>query len=367
MSSNPTPLPIEQLAHALQQTSVARFISHFGERFPEDLHLKALAIENSGPGRTVRLLGREVANFGCDSFLGLDRDPRVCEALRRGVEKWGSHNGSSRFFLSVQANIEAEEKIARWLGTEVALIFPSVTLLNGSVIPGLVTCKDIILADEHAHNSIHEGNKVARANGTRVFTFRHNDVDDLRRLLTAARPYRSALIAVDGVYSMSGERPPLREMHTLALESNAVLYVDDAHGTGVLGKQGRGTVFDALGSYANTFVVGSLSKAFSCFGGFVGCPRPFLNLLKMRSNSFIFGGPVPPCYLEAICTVVDILASPEYEELAARLRTNLDQVVFGAKMLGLTVLGGATPIVSVLVGDEELTLTDGRFLFECGY
>src|SRR5262245_8064174 len=197
--------------------------------------MKDLVLEEMGPGRVIRISGREVVNFGSDSFLGLDRDERLCEALARGVEKWGTHNGSSRFFNSVQANIEAEERIARWLGTEAALIFPSVTLLNAGVIPGLVTRRDVIVADEFAHNSIHEGNKVAKANGTRVFCFKHNDVSALERVLDEARPYRFALITVDGVYSMSGALPPLAQMHALALERNGVLYVDDAHGTGVLG------------------------------------------------------------------------------------------------------------------------------------
>jgi 7-keto-8-aminopelargonate synthetase-like enzyme len=146
-----------------------------------------------------------------------------------------------------------------------------------------------------------------------------------------------------------------------------VLYVDDAHGTGVMGRQGRGTVLDALGNYDNTLVVGSLSKGFSCMGGFIGCSKEFKLLLKMRSNTYIFGGPVAPCYLDAICTVCDILNSPEYDLLAGRLRRNVAQLSSGLKDLGLVVLGGQTPILSVLVGDEEDTLNAGNFLFEQGY
>ncbi len=114
-------------------------------------------------------------------------------------------------------------------------------------------------------------------------------------------------------------------------------------------------------------MVGSLSKAFSCFGGFIGCPKPFKCLLKMRSNTYLFGGPVPPPYLDAICTVCDILSSPEYEQIRARLDENLQCLTRGAQELGLAVLGGQTPIISVLVGDEEATFTAGHFLFERGY
>jgi 7-keto-8-aminopelargonate synthetase-like enzyme len=359
-------LPIQNLYQSLRKNGVARFMEHFEALFP-NAHMKDLVMDAAGPGREAVMAGRRVINFGSDSFLGLDQDPRIKAAIIRGVEKWGTHNGTSRAFSSVRANIEAEEKIAAWLGTEAALIYPSVTLANAGAIPGLVTKSDIIVSDEYAHNSIQEANKVAKANGARIFTFPHNDIGRLEAILRHARPYKHALISVDGVYSMSGDLPPLKDMHRVALANDAVLYVDDAHGTGVLGAHGRGSVHDNLGTYENVFVVGSLSKAFSCLGGFVGCPREFHKMLKIRSNSYIFGGPVAPCYLEAVCTVVDILMSDEYEALQARLHANLERLVHGAQKLGLFVLGGLTPIISVLVGDEEATLRAGLFLFERGF
>lgn len=359
-------LPIEKLYESLRKNGVARFMEHFAEKFPE-AHMKDLVVDAVGPGRVIEIQGHRVINFGSDSFLGLDRDERVQDAIHRGVRKWGSHNGASRAFSSVASNVEAEEKIAHWLGTESALIYPSVTLANAGAIPGLVTKSDVIACDEYAHNSIQEANKIAKSNGTRVSVFKHNDLQDLEKLLKSSRPYRHALITIDGVYSMSGALPPLKEMHALAIEHDAILYVDDAHGTGVLGSHGRGSVYDNLGSYDNTFVIGSLSKAFSCMGGFVGCPKGFHRLLKIRSNSYIFGGPVAPCYLDAICTVVDILMSDEYSVLKQKLTHNQELLVAGAQSLGLIVLGGLTPIISILVGDEEATLLSGRYLFEQGY
>ena len=163
------------------------------------------------------------------------------------------------------------------------------------------------------------------------------------------------------------ELPPLAELNEVAVARRAVLYVDDAHGTGVIGRQGRGTVLDALGSYDNALVVGSLSKGFSCAGGFVGCTHEFKRLLKMRSNTYIFGGPVVPPYLEAVCVVCDILASADYDALRGRLDRNVAQLTRGLKALGLVVSGGVTPIISVLAGDEEDTLNGGQFLFEKGY
>jgi glycine C-acetyltransferase len=358
--------PMQQLASALRQNGLIRFIEHFAELFPTT-HMKDMVVERMAPNRVIEVAGKKVVNFGSDSFLGLDQDPRVQDALRRGIRRWGTHNGASRAFSSVRANIVAEEKLAQWLGTEATLIYPSVTLANLGAIPGLVGRQDVLVVDEQAHNSIQEGAKIAKANGTRLFSFSHCNPQALEKVLDEAGDYRCAVVAIDGVYSMSGELPPLAELNRVCLQRRAVLYVDDAHGTGVLGKQGRGTVLDALGNYDNTLVVGSLSKGFSCMGGFIGCTNELKLLLKMRSNTYIFGGPVAPCYLEAICTVCDILDSPEYELLSARLQRNVRQLSAGLIQLGLVVLGGQTPILSVLIGDEENTLNAGNFLFEQGY
>src|SRR4029077_19744524 len=133
-----------------------------------------------------------------------DQDPRIQEAIIRGTRTWGSHNGASRAFSSVRANALAEEKIARWLGTEDALIYPSVTLANLGAIPGLVTRQDLLVVDEHAHNSMQEGARIAKANGVRVLSFSHCDPIALEKVLSEAGTYRSALVAIDGVYSMTG-------------------------------------------------------------------------------------------------------------------------------------------------------------------
>jgi glycine C-acetyltransferase len=360
--------PMQLLAGALRQNGLVRFIEHFNKLFPDCRnHLKDLVVDRMGPNRIMEVEGRTVVNFGSDSFLGLDQDPRVLEAIKTGVETWGAHNGASRAFSSVRANTDAEDKLAAWLGTEATLIYPSVTLANMGAIPGLVGRQDLLVVDEQAHNSIQEGAKIAKANGVRVLTFSHCDPRGLKKVLDEAGDYRVAVVAIDGVYSMTGELPPLAALNEVALARRAVLYIDDAHGTGVIGRMGRGTVLDALGSYDNTLVIGSLSKGFSCAGGFIGCTHEFKRLLKMRSNTYIFGGPVVPPYLEAVCVVCDILASREYEVLRARLDRNLVQLANGLKDMGLVVSGGVTPIVSVLVGDEEDTLNGGQSLFEKGY
>ena len=170
------PSPMDKLGDALRRNTLVKIIEQFGEEHA-DSHLKDLVIDEAGPGREIKVLGRRVVNFGSDSFLGLDRDPRVQEAVRRGLRRWGTHNGSSRAFASVRANIDAEEKLADWLGVESVLIFPSVMLANLGAIPGLAGRQDVIVLDEHAHSSMQEAAKIARANGSKVATFAHNDPD----------------------------------------------------------------------------------------------------------------------------------------------------------------------------------------------
>jgi 7-keto-8-aminopelargonate synthetase-like enzyme len=357
---------MDKLGHALRQNTLVRIVEQFGAEHA-DSHLKDLVIDEVGPGRQIVVQGRRVINFGSDSFLGLDQDPRVQDAVRRGLRLWGTHNGSSRAFASVRTNIEAERKLARWLDVESVLILPSVMLANLGAIPGLAGRQDAIALDEHAHRSMQEAAKIARANGTKVATFAHNDPNALEQTLKSLRPYRCGLVCIDGVYSMSGRIPPMADLNAVAKAHSAVLYIDDAHGTGVLGEHGRGTVLETLGTYDNTFVVGSLSKAFSCAGGFIGCPEPFHRLLKIRCAPYIFGGPVVPSFLEAIVTVVEIVCSAEYKTLRARLDGAIRRLARGLDELDLVVMGGATPIVSVLIGDESDTLDAGKFLFDRGY
>jgi 7-keto-8-aminopelargonate synthetase-like enzyme len=364
--TDPMSDPMTRLAANLRRNSLVRFLDHFAETFP-DSHLKDLTVDELGADRSMIVEGRILMNFGSDSFLGLDQDPRLRDAIERGLRTWGTHNGASRAFASVKANAEAEERIASWLGTEAALIYPSVTLANVGALPALVGRNDLLVMDEHAHNSMQEGAKIATANGATVLRFANCDPDALEQVLGGAGSRRSSVVAVDGVFSMSGAIAPLAELNEVALRHGAVLYVDDAHATGTIGPKGRGTVPESLGSFANVFAVGSLSKAFSCLGGFIVCPAAIKELLKMRSNTYIFGGPVPPPYLEAIITVLDILESDEYELIRQRLDSKIHRLTFGLERLGLAVLGGRPPIVSVLVGDESETLKAGRFLFDRGY
>ncbi|HQU42970.1 MAG TPA: pyridoxal phosphate-dependent aminotransferase family protein [Pirellulales bacterium] len=358
--------PMEKLVDGLRQSKLVKFYEQLNQRF-NSVHLKELPVASVGAHREMRVGQHDLINFGFDSFLGLDQHPRIKEALARGADRWGTQFGASRAFASCQTEVELEGRIASWIGTEAALIYPSVTLANLGALPGLVEPQDLLVVDEYAHNSILEGTKLARANGVRVVSFSHNDPGALERVLQASRPYRTAIVAIDGVYSMSGAVADMAGLDRVARRHDAVLYIDDAHATAVMGDCGRGTVFDALGSYDNAIVVGCFSKACSVFGAFVACSRELQRVLKMRSTTYIFGGPVPPPYLEAIAAVIDLLCSDDYTALRNRLDENIDRAVRGLKEHGLVLLGGESPILSVLIGDEEDTFRAGKFLFDRGF
>lgn len=356
---------MDRLANRLKRHKVTRIGIEFLDRCA-DIHLKDLVIDDMDDHRHARILGRTVVNFGSDSFLGLDRDERVQKAIVEALPTWGTHNGASRAFSSVALCSEAERRLAKWLGVEDTLIFPSVTLANVGMIPALAGKGDLLVVDRQSHDSIHQGTRIAMANGAHVVELHPCRADALESLL-AHEGRECAITAVDGVYSMTGKVSPLAELDEVTRRHGGMLYCDDAHGTGVVGMRGRGAASVALASLRNILLVGSLSKAFSCMGAFVTCSTELKRILKIRSSTFIFGGPVPPPYLAAVCAVCEILDSPEGDELLVRLRGLVNRLTDGLRSLDLIVGGGVAPIVSAQVGDIEDTFAAGKWLFDRGY
>jgi 7-keto-8-aminopelargonate synthetase-like enzyme len=359
------PNSVRQLTQHLSDHKVTRLALQFLDG-NEDLHLKDLPFDDMTDDRRAEYRGNRFWNFGSDSFLGLDRDPRVLAAIRDALPKWGSHNGASRAFSSVALNEEAERRLAHWLGVEDTLIFTSVTLANIGLLPAVAGPGDLLVVDRMSHDSVHQGSRLAAALGATVKELAPSTPDALAQILEESEQQRS-VVAIDGVYSMSGEIPPLADLDDIARQFGGILYVDDAHGAGVVGPGGRGAAFEALGSLSNVLMLGSLSKAFSCMGAFVTCDARLKMILKIRSSTFIFGGPVPPPYLAAICAVCDILESPDHVRLLSQLRSGTKRFVDGLRSLNLVVHGGHSPIVSVLIGDIEKTFEAGKWLFERGF
>ena len=357
---------LEPLAARLKRHKITRIGLEFLDRCA-DFHLKDLRIDDMDDHRGASILGRRVVNFGSDSFLGLDRDERVQKAIVESLPQWGTHNGASRAFSSVALCTEAEARLARWLGVEDTLIFPSVTLANAGLIPALASKGDLLVVDRQSHDSIHQATKIASSNGARVVEMHPCRGDVLESLLSSHEGGKGSITAVDGVYSMSGKVSPLAELNEVARRHGGFLYIDDAHGTGVVGPRGRGAASVALPSLRGVLQVGSLSKGFSCLGAYVTCHPELKRILKIRSSTFIFGGPVPPPYLAAIIAVCDILDSPEGDELIAHLRSLVVRLTEGLNRLDLIVAGGVAPIVSVQVGEIEETFAAGKWLFDRGY
>lgn len=354
---------LEPLTERLSRHKVTRLALNFLDA-NAGLHLKDLLIDATSDDRRIVVDGQTVWNFGSDSFLGLDRHPRVHEAMRAALPEWGSHNGASRAFSSPVLVDEAERKLSEWLGVVDTFIFPSVTLANVGLIPAITGPGELLLVDRESHDSVHQGAKLAAAGGAKLEVIPAPDPHVVAERFARAG---GGVLAIDGVYSMSGRTPPLAELDAAVRGQGGVMYVDDAHGTGVVGDRGRGAAHAALGTLDNILMVGSLSKAFSCLGAFVTCTPELKTVLKIKSSTFIFGGPVPPPYLAAICAVCDIFMSPEYDALLAALRDRTRQLTAGLDRLGVGYHDGQAAIVSVIVGDIEKTFAAGRALFDRGY
>ncbi|MEO8496423.1 MAG: pyridoxal phosphate-dependent aminotransferase family protein [Planctomycetota bacterium] len=355
---------IEQLKARLGEDRVTRIALNFLDKYM-GVHLKDGVIDWM-KDRRLGMVGQEVVNFGSDSFLGYDRDARVQAAIVEGMQEWGTHNGSSRAFGNIALCEEAERRLARWMGVEDTLIYPSVTLANIGLLPGLVGKGDLLVLDRKSHDSMQQSALIAAGNGAKVVYLDPCTGEALQKILRA-EVYEGCVVAVDGIYSMTGELPPLAELDEVTRAHGGILYVDDAHGTALVGPKGRGAASMLLESIDNALVVGSLSKAFSCLGAFVTCDTKLKRILKIRSSTFIFGGPVPPPYLAGICAVCDILESPEHDEHLRKLRQMLAQLTGGIRELGLKFSGGEAAIVAVTIGDIEKTFKAGKALFDRGY
>jgi 7-keto-8-aminopelargonate synthetase-like enzyme len=359
------PFGWQPLKRRLLADKVTRLAITFLDRY-EDVHLKDFEVDEIDDQRQMRIGDKTVINFGSDSFLGLDRDERVQKAIAEALPDWGTHNGASRAFWGVSLCSQVEERLAKWLGVPDTLLYTSVTLANIGLLPALAGKGDLLVVDRQSHDSIQQGAKLAAAGGATLRELFPCDAGALREILKR-ESYKGLVVAVDGIYSMSGRVAPLRELEAVTREFGGLLYVDDAHGTGVVGPRGRGAAITALGSLERILMVGSLSKAYSCMGAFVTCDRELKRILKIKSSTFIFGGPIPPPYLCGILAACDLIDSEEGDELLADLHAKIDGLMAGLTKLGYRAYGDSGAIVSVLIGDIEKTFKVGKWLFDRGY
>ena len=318
----------------------------------------------SAPNGTINLDGRDVVLLGSNNYLGLSTHPQVVAAAVEATQTFGTGASGSRL---ISGNSELyttlENNLAKMKGTEAALVFSSGYAANTSVIPMLAEEGDLILSDALNHASIIDGCRLSRASKK---VYRHCDVEHLRTLLSESTAFRRRLIVTDSVFSMDGDTAPLPDICALATQYDAMLLVDDAHGFGVLGKDGSGTVSHFGLGKKEIVQMGTLSKAVGALGGYIAGSQTLIELLINRARGFIFTTGLPPATLAAANTALDVIqSSPELRQNlfshAKRLKTELID-------LGYTLLPSETQILPVVLGSPQRTtnlaealLTEGVF------
>jgi 8-amino-7-oxononanoate synthase len=326
-------------------------------------------------GRMIRIGDRWLADFASCNYLGLDLDREVIDAVPEYLERWGTHPSWSRMLGSPVLYEQIEERLVELLGCEDALVLPTITLIHLSVIPVLAG-DGTIFVDNRAHKTIYDGCQFASARGATVKRFRFEDPDDLEQLLRADRS-TTRLVCMDGVNSMTGNAPDLREFARVARRYDAILYVDDAHGFGVIGERsddelspygarGNSVVRHFGESYEGIVLVSGFSKSYSSLAAFIACPSQLKELLKTAAPPYLYSGPSPTASLATTLVGFDV-NDARGEELRADLWRKTAQVLDCLDRQGIhTPNRSGFPIIEVPLARHEDIDAAGRFLFENG-
>ncbi|MBF0377034.1 MAG: aminotransferase class I/II-fold pyridoxal phosphate-dependent enzyme [Desulfamplus sp.] len=328
--------------------------------------------------RKLKIGDNWVYDFASCNYLGLDLHPEVMKSIPPALQKWGVHPSWTRAVASPAIYEELEDALADFLKAPSVLVFPAITLLHAGVLPILAGEDGVILKDIFAHTSIHEGTLQAQAVGAEVIEFRHNDVEDLEEKLKRYPLERTKIIAVDGVYSMSGAYAKLSEFSKLARTYNAYIYLDDAHGIGIIGeyptpempygKHGNGLVrhFGLDYKKDRMIYVAGLSKSFSSFGAFITCIDEDMRNKFRSASTFIFSGPSPVASLASAIEGIRLNAL-EGEEWRKQVYKLTYKLVSEAKNMGFEVVNdNYFPIVGVVIGRTKDVIEACKILWEFG-
>lgn len=323
-------------------------------------YFKVIAAQHGG---TVTVDGREMVISGSNDYLGLTQDPRLKQAARDALDDFGTSCTGSRFLTGTLTLHETlERRLATFLRKEAALSFSAGYLGVLSVISALAGRRDILYFDRENHACLYDG---ARLSFGTLRKYEHNDLDDLERLLErdADKP-GGRIIVTDGVFSMSGHIARLPELVAIARRHGARLIVDDAHGSGVLGANGRGTAeyFDLEDEV--DVIIGTFSKSFGSVGGFMAAPRPVVQYVKHMARPFMFTAALPAMQMAAALQALEIMETePEHRE---KLWRNVARLRNGMRELGFDTLGSQTPIVPVRIGQDDAAILFWRALWDEG-
>ena len=311
-------------------------------------------------GTAVRLLGRDMIMLASNDYLGLSFHPKVIEAARAALLKWGSSPTGARVSNGSRAyHHELEAKLAAFLGKEACHVHAAGYLSCLAGIASFAQKGDVILADKNIHSCLWDGIRLSTAS---VERFSHNSAEDLRAVVASLPPAVAKLMVIEGIYSMEGHIADLPGLLAVAAEFSCFNVLDDAHGFGVLGRQGRGTC-DHLGLTDKVDIIcGSMSKALASTGGFVAGDRALIEYLRTHSKHTIFSASLSPSQAAAASAALDVLQSePEHLE---RLWANTRRYTAMLKNLGLDTWGSETPAVPVVIGDKQRAYAFWQALLE---
>ena len=339
--------------------------------FKEQGTFKTKRVLQSEQGGRALLDGKRVVMLGSSNYLGLASHPRVKEAAKQAVDKYGCGAASvSEVCGLTDLHYELRSRLARFLGTEDALLYPSCSTANAGVIDGLLRKEDVVFSDEFNHASIIDGCRICVA-GKKVYP--HKDLGTLEEQLRAAGEARLRMVVTDGVFSMEGDTAPLDKIVQLAKTHSAILVVDESHALGVLGARGKGTVEEYGVEGQVDIQTGTMGKALGgAGGGYVCGSRDLVDYLYHRSRAFIFTNALPPATVAGALEALTILE--EDPGLVERLRENRRYFRDGIETIGLKLLGGESAITPIMIGDAakafamaDTLLDEGVFLAAVGY
>lgn len=331
------------------------------ERIKEAGRYRFLRTIETAQSPRVVVDGREVILMCSNNYLGLADHPRLREAARRAIEEYGTSAVASRLVSgTMRLHQELERALAEFKGTSQALVFNCGYMANVGVISSLLGPQDVVFSDELNHASIIDGCRLSRA---RVAVFPHKDMDALEDLLKREKGRRRMMV-VDGVFSMDGDVAPLPDMVDLAERYGAILMVDEAHGTGVLGERGAGTVEHFGLTDRVPIQMGTLGKALGGFGAYVAGSEILREYLINRARSFIFTTALPPADMAVALEAVRLVQ--EEPQRRKKLHENVAYLVEGLNSLGFSVSNQGTAVVPVVIGPEDKTMEMSQKLLEYG-
>lgn len=307
--------------------------------------------------------GQEVINLSSNNYLGLTTHPKLKEQAVRAVEEFGVGSGAVRTIAGTMAlHMELEEKIAKFKQVEAAVVFQSGFTANAGTVQAILGREDIIVSDELNHASIIDGCRLSRAE---IKVFPHKEVEACEKILQEIQDRKCRkLLITDGVFSMDGDIAPLPQLVELAEKYGCIMMIDDAHSSGVLGRNGRGTV-DHFNLHGRVDIqVGTLSKAIGALGGYICSNRNTIDYLYQRARPFLFSTSHPPSVAAACIAAFEVLE--EEPQLIEQLWSNTDFFKEGLKKLGFNTGMSETPITPVIVGDAALAHQFSRELFQAG-